>query len=249
TYSAQPSHLSTTFIRSELICGENFESTPLVKMYALLLMVSFVALHCANADSHQENTESLMDHVLVLRIPHGKPTRIYVSLTCGEAYENQPVFWKKNGMEPSPALQGNNIKALVEGMDGGNYTCHLHSDGQYLNHTLVLIRLDPDNNTVILEETAHGEGHIHCSALNYKGSFNCSWTRTQTRSNANVLLVKAQRNSEKVSCELDADGSGVHCQDANCSYEEEQHRISITIYMYSHSRLEAYTKDFFLREI
>lgn len=35
--------------------------------------------------------------VLVLRVPYGLGTRVNVPLTCGEAYENQPVFWQKNG--------------------------------------------------------------------------------------------------------------------------------------------------------
>lgn len=35
--------------------------------------------------------------VLVLRVPYGVSSRVFVPLTCGEAYENQPVFWKKNG--------------------------------------------------------------------------------------------------------------------------------------------------------
>lgn len=48
---------------------------------------------------------------------------------------------------------------------------------------------------------------------------------------------------------MDADGSGVHCQDINCPFKEEKHHISLTIYIHSYSRLEGYTKTFFLREI
>lgn len=55
--------------------------------------------------------------------------------------------------------------------------------------------------------------------------------------------------TENIPCVLTADGSGVQCQDANCPYKEEQHRISLTIYIRSHYRLEAYTKSFYLREI
>lgn len=54
---------------------------------------------------------------------------------------------------------------------------------------------------------------------------------------------------ENIPCELDADGSGVRCQDASCPYNEEQHRIAFTIYIHSYSRLEEYTKSFYLREI
>lgn len=40
---------------------------------------------------------SMIKLVLVLRVPYGLGTRVNVPLTCGEAYENQPVFWQKNG--------------------------------------------------------------------------------------------------------------------------------------------------------
>lgn len=45
-------------------------------------------------------------------------------------------------------------------MSGGNYTCHLSSNGEYLNHTVILVQLDPDNRTVILEEKSPEEGEI-----------------------------------------------------------------------------------------
>ncbi|KAF3705674.1 Interleukin-12 subunit beta [Channa argus] len=155
----------------------------------------------------------------------------------------------KLGVNPTLSLQGNQVRVLVEEMDGGNYTCHLGPDGEYLNHTTILIQLEPDNKTVILVEKSLEEGHIHCSASNYKGSFHCSWTRTESRSSAAVLLVKAERFLENIPCELSADGSGVHCKDINCPYKEEQHRISLTIYIHSYSRLEVYTKAFYLRDI
>lgn len=67
-------------------------------------------------------------------------------------------FFFLSGLDLSPPLQGNQVKVLVEEMDGGNYTCHLGPDGEYLNHTVILIRLDPDNRTVILEEKSLEEG-------------------------------------------------------------------------------------------
>ncbi|XP_037604779.1 interleukin-12 subunit beta [Sebastes umbrosus] len=215
-------------------------------MRVLFLMVLYAGLCYA---SDQDNIETLMDNVLVLRVPYGLGTRVNVPLSCGEAYQNQPVVWKKDGEDMEPALQGNQVTVLVEEMNGGNYTCHLGPDGEYLNHTVILVQLDPDNRTVILEEKSPEKGHIHCSAPNYKGSFHCSWRRTRARSSAAVLLVKAERNFENISCELNADGSGIRCQDNSCPYKEEQHRISITIYIHSYSRLEAYTKAFYLREI
>ncbi|CAJ1063601.1 interleukin-12 subunit beta [Xyrichtys novacula] len=218
-------------------------------MRTLFLVVLCAALCYASSDDNQPDVETLMSNVLVLRVPHGKGSRVYVNLTCGEAYQNQPVFWKKNGEALKPALQGNQVRVLVVEMIAGNYTCHHSPDGQYLNHTMILVQLDPDNRTVILQEKSPKEGHIQCSAPNYKGSFHCSWTRTPDRSNAAVLMVKAERYLEKIPCVLDADGSGVHCQDTNCQHNEEQNSISITVYMYSYSRLEAYTKTFYLRDI
>ncbi|XP_069578540.1 interleukin-12 subunit beta [Brachyistius frenatus] len=218
-------------------------------MRSLFLAALCAVLCCASSDSHQENIEILMDNVVVLRVPDAQGTKVDVPLTCGEVYQNQPVFWKRNGEELKPSLQGNQVNVLVEEMIGGNYTCHLSPNGEYLNHTVIMIQLDPDNRTVILEEKSPEEGHIHCSAPNYKGSFHCTWTRAQFRSNAAVLLVKAERYMENIPCELNADGSGIHCQDTDCPFKEEQHSISVTVYIHSFSLLEAYTKSFYLREI
>ncbi|XP_051256538.1 interleukin-12 subunit beta isoform X2 [Dicentrarchus labrax] len=218
-------------------------------MRVLLLIALCAGLGWSSSDSNQVKIETLMDNVLVLRVPKREGSSVYVPLTCGEAYQNQPVFWKKDGMELEPALQGNQVTVLVEEMDGGNYTCHLGPDGEYLNHTVILIQLDQHNGSVMLEEISSSEGHIHCSALNYKGSFHCTWTRKSSRSDATVLLVKAERYLEKITCELSANGSAIHCQDSSCPYKEEQHSISLTIYMRSYCRLEAYTKTFHLRDI
>lgn len=65
-----------------------------------------------------------------------------------------------SGEELNPPLQGNQIKVLVEEMKGGNYTCHLGPDGEYLNHTMILVQLDPDNRTVILQEKSPEDGKI-----------------------------------------------------------------------------------------
>ncbi|KAF3841034.1 hypothetical protein F7725_006896 [Dissostichus mawsoni] len=148
-----------------------------------------------------------------------------------------------------PGLLGNEIKVLVKELAGGNYSCHLGQNGEYLNHTMILVQLDPENKTVILEEKSPGKGEIHCVAANYKGSFHCSWTRSQYRTNAAVLRVKVERNSLRISCELDADGSGIHCQEKRCPFDEEQNSISLTIYIHNFSLLEAYGKSFYLRDI
>ncbi|KAM9729072.1 interleukin-12 subunit beta [Menidia menidia] len=203
----------------------------------------------ASTDGHPENLDVLMDNVVVLRVPQTEGSMVEVPLTCGEDYQSMSVFWRKNGRELVPSLIGNKVKVLVKEMNGGNYTCHLSSNGEYLNHTMVLVQLDQNNRTVILEEISPDQGYIHCSALNYKGSFHCTWTKTQFRSHAAVLLVRAERFMEEIPCELDADGAGVRCQDTNCPYSEEQQPISLTLYMSSYFRMEAYTKSFYLREI
>nr|XP_019952700.1 PREDICTED: interleukin-12 subunit beta-like [Paralichthys olivaceus] len=218
-------------------------------MSALLLMLLSSALCWASCHTHNENIETLMDNVLVLRVPHGQDSREYIPLTCGESHQNQSITWKKNGLELDPPLLGNQVRVLVEEMDGGNYTCHLSPDGKYLNHTMIMVQLDPDNRTVILEESSPKEGHIHCSAPNYKGTFHCTWKRTESRRNAAVLLVKAERHLETLPCNLDSDGSGVHCHNTTCPFKEEQHRISLTVYIRSYFRLEVYEKVFFLRDI
>ncbi|KAL6098815.1 il12b [Pungitius sinensis] len=213
-------------------------------MHALFLVLLGAAL-CPTSSSI--NIETLMDNVLVLKVPYGVATKVLVPLSCGETHKNQRVVWKKNGEWIKPPLEGNQVQVEVKEMDGGNYTCHLGPDGDYLNYTLILIQLDAENRNVILEQSS--EGHIHCSASNYNGSFHCTWKRTKLRERASVLLVTAQRKSENISCEMYADGSGIHCQEDNCPYKEEQHRISLIVHIYIDSLLEVYNKPFYLADI
>uniref|UniRef100_A0A3Q1ER31 Interleukin-12 subunit beta n=2 Tax=Acanthochromis polyacanthus TaxID=80966 RepID=A0A3Q1ER31_9TELE len=217
-------------------------------MHTFFLLVLCAVVCGVSSNSTQVVIETLMDNVVVLRVPDGPRPVANVTLSCGEAYQNQAVFWKKNGVEMNPPQRGNHVTVPVEEMKGGNFTCHPSPDGDALNHTMILIQLQRDK-SVILEKKSLAEGYIHCSAPNYKGSFHCSWTRTEFRTNAAVLLVKAQRYMETIPCELNADGSGIHCPHSNCPYNEEQHRISLAVYIHSSSLLEVYTKSFYLREI
>lgn len=43
---------------------------------------------------------SIIKPVVVLRVPPGVGTTVHVPLTCGEAYQTQSVFWKKDGNMP-----------------------------------------------------------------------------------------------------------------------------------------------------
>ncbi|XP_061596784.1 interleukin-12 subunit beta [Cololabis saira] len=219
------------------------------KMHPFLFTLLWASACFASSPSDQANFNALMDNVVVLRVSKAHGTTVEVPLTCGDTYENTAIFWKKNGVELQPPLQGNSVKVLVKETQGGNYTCHLGPSGEYVNHTMILVQPFPNNRTVILREESPEDGHIHCSAPNYKGSFHCGWTRTQDRSQASVVLVRAERHMENIPCVLLPNGLGVHCQDSNCSYQEEQHRISLTVYIRSYFLLEAYTKSFYLREI
>jgi len=76
-------------------------------------------------------------------------------------------------------------------MNGGNYSCHLSSNGDYLNHTTILVQLDPDNRTVILEERSPEEGEIR----DMEGE--CKASRIEKKKNKEGLQSQdKQRNKE-----------------------------------------------------
>lgn len=76
-------------------------NSPLSLLNIPLLFIGLFTSHTVNVDSNQSVCMcvcflSMIKLVLVLRVPNVQGTR-YVPLTCGEAYQNQPVVWKKNG--------------------------------------------------------------------------------------------------------------------------------------------------------
>lgn len=100
-------------------------------MQTLLLIYLFAVVCWARFDSNQENIETLMDNgislfilylifppqlskictnihifitVVVLRVPYDHGIVSNVPLTCGQAYINKPIFWKKNGNHPPISL-------------------------------------------------------------------------------------------------------------------------------------------------
>ncbi|XP_077360732.1 interleukin-12 subunit beta [Festucalex cinctus] len=202
----------------------------------------------AAADSQHRSTVVLMDNVLVGTIPYKNATS-HIPLTCGSAHQHKAVFWKRNGEEIQPSLLGEQVSVEVIETVGGNFSCHLSSSGDYLNHTLVLIQVNQDEERVILDDQGPGEGAIHCWASNYNGSFRCTWIRNKFRNDAYVLMVKAQRMSQALPCQWDPNGSEASCQDSACSYREEEERVSVSVYMVSSFMLEIYTKSFYLRDI
>lgn len=59
-----------------------------------------------------------------------------VSLHCGEQIELEDIHWERNG-EIIPE-RGNHIVVTIEGLRGGNFTCH-KPNGDLLNYTLLLV--------------------------------------------------------------------------------------------------------------
>lgn len=117
------------------------------------------------------------------------------------------TFWSSNifasltliisGMELNPALQGNQVRVLVEEMDGGNYTCHLGPDGQYLNHTVILIQLDPDNRTVILGKKSPEEGEIRqMEGASREGNYRRYILREKTNREIRICCIRGHRQSK-----------------------------------------------------
>lgn len=65
-------------------------------------------------------------------------SKMLVPLVCGEAFEGQKIKWKRQNREV-PTLQRNRMFVIVEERQGGTYTCY-STEGNYLNHTLVLVQ-------------------------------------------------------------------------------------------------------------
>lgn len=64
--------------------------------------------------------------------------KVLVPLVCGETFEGQQIIWRRESREVLP-VQGNRVFVVVEERQGGTYTCY-STDGNYLNHTLVLVQ-------------------------------------------------------------------------------------------------------------
>lgn len=57
---------------------------------------------------------SIIKPVLVLRVPSGVGTTVPVPLTCGEAYQTQSVFWKKDGNTPASTSSIISVSVLYD---------------------------------------------------------------------------------------------------------------------------------------
>lgn len=157
--------------------------------------------------------------VLVLEVDGTEGQLPLSCLTSSEAvanisYIHEEIMWSKDGVEEEQ--RGNTyVVPLLESFGGGNYTCY-SSDGSVLNHTVVLIHEDETKRKKIL--VRHGQGmlqgdiradnkvlftadcflfltlepYLTCSAQNYNGRFQCSWSWHSSRI-GKVALIKVGR--------------------------------------------------------
>lgn len=128
-----------------------------------------------------------------------------------------------------------------------SWTCLCSSRSHPLLSTklLRLLYLHLDQSSVpIRRRRAPGEGRtVRLAQLSSQTHVSCC------RGSLYQPVCLRSSHLENIPCVVAADGSSIQCQDASCPFREEQHRIALSIYIYSYSRLEEYTKSFYLRDI
>ncbi|XP_041846495.1 interleukin 12Ba [Melanotaenia boesemani] len=248
----------------------NLEVDNKMNLSFFILICSFVQVISPNPRSYW----TLLPNILVVDVDG---TQGQQPLSClefpevllGRDNQSHNIYWKKNGKER--AERGNSyLVQLIESSGGGNYTCH-NTEGSLLNYTEVLIRQVETKRWRILVKTAE-EDYLKCSAQNYNGDFQCSWTWHSSRV-GKVAFIKVRRASDEnntqcsvdasnqhwicssvhsnFSCSVDSNGRGIYCRDEqHCPYAEEIQQIHITIDVRTeHFLLESYSTLFFLSEI
>nr|ATL73180.1 IL-23p40b [Ctenopharyngodon idella] len=169
-----------------------------------------------------------------------------VSLHCGEQYEGEQIHWERNGESISET--GNRITVTIDGLRGGNFTCH-RANGDLLSYTLLLVHPVKFSKGGVLIKSSDGE-FVSCTARNYNGQFHCSWKWHQERTKRAVVYFTALRNSSLINCTLDSDISGLTCIDKEyCPYSEEPRSINLTLFVRNLYRLEEHQRTFFIRDI
>lgn len=128
-------------------------------MHTFLLMVVWAILSGARSDTQQADVETLMDNgislslnippcfhfcfyftnskinfllylVVVLRVPSFTGSMIHVPLTCGEAFQNEPVFWKKNGNAAFNSIHFTYVKKKSKSQEL-SFACLLYSSSSF----------------------------------------------------------------------------------------------------------------------
>ncbi|XP_073791555.1 interleukin-12 subunit beta [Danio rerio] len=169
-----------------------------------------------------------------------------VPLHCGEQYEGEQIHWEKNGK--SILETGNRINVTINGLLGGNFTCH-RPNRDFLNYTILLVHPVKFHKALLLKQSSSKE-FVSCSARNYNGQFHCSWKWHHERTHKAVVYFAAIRNSSDLNCTLDSNISELTCIDKDyCPYSEEPLSINLTLLVRNMFRLEEHHRTFFIRDI
>nr|XP_055037075.1 interleukin-12 subunit beta [Misgurnus anguillicaudatus] len=210
-----------------------------LKMNKIVFLILQTAIQLASATS----LRSIKPNVLALEVKDLNSHE--VPLDCGEQFDGEDIHWKMNG-EIIPE-KGNHITVTIDGLRGGNFTCH-KPNGDLLNYTLLLVH-PVDFNKVVLTQSDDKE-FVSCTAKNYSEHFHCSWKWHPKRNDRAVVYYSAIRNSSFINCTLDADMYGMTCTDvAYCPYSEESMSINLTLLVRNEYRLEEHHRTFLIRDI
>ncbi|XP_063058687.1 interleukin-12 subunit beta [Engraulis encrasicolus] len=192
-----------------------------------------------------DKTKPLTPNVLLQEVKENESVNI--NLSCGN-HSGNDVSWRHNGHLISS--HGNQLHTVVKYLQGGNYTCH-RADGKLLHHTLVLQAGIGFRNSILVQSAS--SEHITCSARNFDGKFQCSWQKTQDRSDAELFHFTVNRGAERagnITCSMGENGNTLKCEDnAHCPYAEEPARVNLSLYFRSTYRYEVYNPKFFIFEI
>ncbi|XP_051537250.1 interleukin-12 subunit beta-like [Myxocyprinus asiaticus] len=185
----------------------------------------------------------IKSNVLVLEVSDLSSTE--VSVHCGEQFEGEDIQWERNGERI--AESGNRITVTIDGLRGGNFTCH-RPNGDLLNYTLLLVHPVAFPRGVLMH--SNDREFVSCTARNYSGHFHCSWKWHQERTQRAVVYFAAIRNSSVINCTLDSNISGLTCIDKDhCPYSEESRGINLTLLVRNLYRLEEHHRSFLIRDI
>ncbi|XP_026212929.1 interleukin 12Ba [Anabas testudineus] len=236
-----------------------------------LLVFSIIFAFLRGSSQNPKSHWTLLPNILVVEV-NGSVGQQHLSCLSEDELmkrgnKTEDIFWKKNGVE-EPQRGNTYLVQLEESLGGGKYSCH-SKDGSLLNHTVVLIQEDEPTKRKILVKTDQDD-YLKCSAQNYNGEFQCSWTWHSSRI-GKVAFIRAQRVSDNnAECSVDASGQNWTCSSSessftcsvissgnaiscvdelHCPYAEEGKQIHITVYVRTDSLVENYSKHFFLSEI
>ncbi|XP_016380468.1 interleukin-12 subunit beta-like [Sinocyclocheilus rhinocerous] len=205
--------------------------------------IVFVILQAALQMAGSTSLRLIKPNVVALEVSN--LSSFAVLLHCGEQYGVEEIYWERNG--ESISQTGNLITVIIDGLHGGNFTCH-RPNRDLLNYTLLLVHPVEFPKGVLIQSS--DREFISCTARNYNGQFHCSWKWHQERIQRAVVYFTAIRNSSPINCTLHSDISGLTCIDTDyCRYSEESRSINLTLFIRNLYRLEEHHRTFLIRDI